>query len=269
MRTSAFLVAIPLALSACSASEDVPDTAATATPDGEVTPTPSADPNPDASALTERNDLYIFEFRYPDEAKAEPELARLLNARAAEARSELERQAQDGKDAAEDSGFPFNGYSYRQPWKVVADQPRFLSLSSEVRTFYGGAHDNLSTQSLIWDREEKRAIAPRDVFTSVTTLENALGEKFCAELDSEREKRRGQPVDESSTSDFDSCTKFSDLAILLGSKGGKAFDRIGLIADPYTAGPWAEGKYEITLPVTVEVIDAVKPEYASAFALGS
>ena len=238
-------------------------------PDDEVSPSPSADPDPDASALTERNDLYIFEYRYPDEVKAEPELARLLNARAAKARTEVELQAQDGKEAAEDSGFPFNGYSYRQPWKVVADVPRFLSLSSEIRTYYGGAHDNLSTQSLVWDREQKRAIAPRDVFTSVSTLENALGEKFCGELDGEREKLRGQPVDETSTSDFDSCTKFSDLVILLGSNGDKGFDRIGLVADPYVAGPWAEGKYEITLPVTVEVIDAVKPEFASAFALGS
>ena len=44
-------------------------------------------------------------------------------------------------------------------------------------------------------------------------------------------------------------------------------DRIGLIADPYVAGSYAEGAYEVTLPVTRAIIGTVKPEYRGAFAV--
>jgi hypothetical protein len=36
-------------------------------------------------------------------------------------------------------------------------------------------------------------------------------------------------------------------------------------ADPYVAGPYAEGDYDISLPVTAEVIAALKPAYRSSF----
>ena len=48
----------------------------------------------------------------------------------------------------------------------------------------------------------------------------------------------------------------------------RRFDRIGLLAAPYVAGAYAEGSYEVTLPVTPKVLAAVKPEYKAAFALG-
>ena len=54
--------------------------------------------------------------------------------------------------------------------------------------------------------------------------------------------------------------------MILGSSNGKAFDRIGILVAPYEAGPYAEGDYEITLPVTDAVIAAVKPEYRPSFA---
>jgi len=57
--------------------------------------------------------------------------------------------------------------------------------------------------------------------------------------------------------------------VLLGSSDRKAFNRIGLLAAPYVAGSYAEGTYEVTLPVTPAVLQAVKPEYKAAFALGT
>jgi hypothetical protein len=56
--------------------------------------------------------------------------------------------------------------------------------------------------------------------------------------------------------------------VLLGSSNKRRFNRIGLIASPYVAGSYAEGQYEVTLPVTPKVLAAVKPEYKAAFALG-
>jgi hypothetical protein len=53
--------------------------------------------------------------------------------------------------------------------------------------------------------------------------------------------------------------------VILGSKSHKGFDRIGFLIAPYNAGPYAEGSYEVTLPVTAAVVAAAKPEYRAAF----
>ena len=53
--------------------------------------------------------------------------------------------------------------------------------------------------------------------------------------------------------------------MILGSSDRKRFNRIGLLVGPYAAGPYAEGSYDITLPVTPAVLKAVKPEFRAAF----
>ncbi len=58
-----------------------------------------------------------------------------------------------------------------------------------------------------------------------------------------------------------------ELTPLWGSSNRQAINRIGLIADQYVAGSYAEGPYEITLPVTPAVIAAVKPGNRAAFAV--
>ena len=90
---------------------------------------------------------------------------------------------------------------------------------------------------------------------------------YCDALDAERRKRRGEPYDGAEGDLFTDCPPFESLTILLGSTNGETFDRIGLVADPYVAGPYAEGYYDITLPVDSAILDAVKPEYRSAFSL--
>ncbi len=48
-----------------------------------------------------------------------------------------------------------------------------------------------------------------------------------------------------------------ELTLLLGSSNRQANNRIGLTANQYLAVSYAEGPYEITLPVTPAVIAAV------------
>ena len=48
------------------------------------------------------------------------------------------------------------------------------------------------------------------------------------------------------------------------NKDGK-FDRLLLVASPYVAGPWVEGSYEIELPLTADLIAALKSEYRPSF----
>jgi hypothetical protein len=40
-----------------------------------------------------------------------------------------------------------------------------------------------------------------------------------------------------------------------------------VLVAPYNAGPYAEGSYEVTVPVTPEILALVKAEYRDSFAV--
>lgn len=158
---------------------------------------------------------------------------------------------------------------YGKEWKVVTDTPRFLSLSAEIYVYSGGAHGNSYFDALVWDREgadgEGEALQTNDLFTSDAVFYDAIRAPYCSALDAERAKRRGAPVQ---SGDFGSaCPQLEELVLIIGSSNGETFDRLGLLAAPYVAGSYAEGPYEVTLPVTQGVIDAVKPAYKDYFSV--
>lgn len=249
-----------------SCRQDDPEPAPQETP----TPTESASATPvpasGARAVVEETGDFLFEYSYPEEAGNIPELAALLGDRLDAVRADIAAQSAAGREAAHDDGFPFNKYSSSTEWKVVADTPRFLSLSSTIESYTGGAHGNYGFDALVWDREAGEALEPEDVFTSLDALDEVLAETFCEQLNTERAKRRDQPVAEGSDDMFDKCVPLSDVTLLLGSAGGRAFNRIGVQVGPYVAGPYAEGSFEFTFPVTPEVLEVVKEDYRSAFA---
>lgn len=220
-----------------------------------------------ARAVAQSNDLYEFEYSYPAEAGRIPGLRALLDRRLADARTALEESAQRDRQTAEQDDYPFRQHWTRIEWDVVANLPRFLSLSAEIGTYSGGAHGNSGYDSLVWDRETGTALEPMSFFRSPAALENAIGGRYCTALNELREERRGEPVDPDGEGYFNDCPAISELTVLLGSSDGDAFDRIGLVAAPYVAGSYAEGAYEVTLGVDTAVLDAVKPEYRGAFAL--
>ena len=148
-------------------------------------------------------------------------------------------------------------------WQVAADTPRFLSLTAKVASFGGGAHGNYGKDVLLWDRQRDVTLAPLDRFASPAALNRAISSRVCAELDRQRAQRRGMVVDKATP--FGQCPPVEDLEVILGSADGEAFDRIGLYAAPYVAGAYAEGDYEITLPLDVAIMAAVKPQYRGAF----
>jgi len=49
------------------------------------------------------------------------------------------------------------------------------------------------------------------------------------------------------------------------SKDGKQIDGLTVVVGPYSAGPYAEGSYEVALPVDAAMRDAIKPDYREAF----
>lgn len=110
-------------------------------------------------------------------------------------------------------------------------------------------------------------MAPLTLFTSPAAIDAMIQQPFCAMLDKERAKRRGEPVRRGSGAMFDECIQPSQQTVILGSSNGRAFDRIGILVGPYAAGPYAEGDYEVTLPVSPALLRAVKPEYRDAFSV--
>lgn len=282
MRRRFFWMMVPFALAGCEVEEpsaEPPDTPSPPTPTGvERLPEPPQTPEPPetdveeepqpggARQVVEETETYLFEYSWPEEAGAIPELETLLERRLARGRASLASAALEGQQAARDNGFPFNKYSSGTEWQVVADLPDWLSLSATRSIYMGGAHPNYDFDGLVWDKGQARHLDPAAMFTSPDDLDAMLGDALCDQLAAERARRRGEEAPASSRDFFDACVSVEDTTILLGSRGGRKFDRIGIRIAPYVAGPYAEGDYEFTFPVTEAMLQTVRPQYRDAFA---
>ncbi|HKX79475.1 MAG TPA: DUF4163 domain-containing protein [Novosphingobium sp.] len=260
-------------LASCQGANESPDEAAetpvaSGAAAGSSAPEAAAVPAGKARKVAEESDLYSFEYAYPAQADAIPELRAILDARLAKDRTELATEARNFKKEAEADGFPYRPSSREIAWLVVSDLPDWLSLSAEGYVYSGGAHGMSFFDTLLWDRKARTVREPTELFASTAALSSAIGVPFCAALDKEREKRRGEPVVRSPDDPFSECIDPAKETVILGSSNGRTFDRIGVLVAPYSAGPYAEGTYEVTLPVTRAVIDAVKPAFRGSFSTG-
>ncbi|AXB77731.1 DUF4163 domain-containing protein [Novosphingobium sp. P6W] len=224
-------------------------------------------PPPPAKGRTEKeeNEVFAFGYSYPDAAAAIPGLRDLLDQRLDADKGDLVSSARSGKAEAAKDGFPYHAYERQTDWKVVTNMPGWLSLSAQHYEFSGGAHGMTVFDSLVWDRGADTARKPADLFTGQDALRSAIQAPFCDALDKQRAKKRGEPVARDSGQMFSECIDPAAQTLILGSTNRRTFDRIGVLVAPYEAGPYAEGSYEVTLPVTGKVMAALKPQYRSAF----
>ena len=266
MRAPLFLISLALSSAACSDGTGYAERAGVETEP--TSPTANATPvAAKAQELEEETDRYLFAYAWPAEASAEPGLAKVMKTKADALRARLVADADEDWDAAQDAEYTPRQHSASMEWKVVADLPRYLSLSGEMASYSGGAHGMYGVQSLVWDREEEQAADGIALFNSPVALEQALGQRLCDTLNAERSERRGFAVEPDSDDMFDKCPGLDEATVLIGSSNGKSFDRLAVYFGPYVAGAYAEGAYELDFPVTASVIDAVKPAYAGAFSV--
>jgi len=202
---------------------------------------------------------FLFAYAWPAAVGRLPGLAAELDKRRQAAKAELVTQAQEARAEAEANGYPHRQHAYEMTWQVVTDLPGWISLSGAVYTYRGGAHPNSTTQSLVWDKANSRALNGVDLFTSADALQAALGTAYCdgmrnAWLDKLGQLPEGRP-----------CPNLGELVVLPGSSNGRTFDRLTLVAPPYVAGPYAEGAYEFDLTIDSAVRRTVRPEYRDAF----
>lgn len=210
-----------------------------------------------------------FSYTWPAEVAAVPALVRRFTAERAEMLAEQKIEFAAGLSMAEPDGCFGCNHDLVRDWSVFADTPRFLVLRGSNYVYSGGAHGNIAFDGLVWDRKAKKAIYSRWMFTTDRALQTALGAPWCAALKAERAERLGEEASAVLEDDgIFPCPPIADLLVLPASTDGQRFDRIELIAAPYVAGSYAEGVYEVTLPVTPAVLAAIEPRYRAAFTLG-
>lgn len=272
-RLPVLMIAVAL-LAACQ--REAPPPTATATTRASSTAAPSRDATSPsatstasgggASAVSESTDLYEFDYSYPAAAGRIPALRVWLDAERAQARAQLIDDAASGKAEAKQSGFEYHAYPQGRAWEKVAETTRFLSLSAQIYDYTGGAHPNHGYDSLLFDKRAGARLTPLALFASPAAFDEVIQKPFCAALDKGRGKRRGEPVTRDGSM-FNECIRPSEQTVILGSSTGRTFDKVGVLVGPYAAGPYAEGDYEFTLPVTAALLKVVKPEYRDAFAV--
>lgn len=267
MAFRALSLAACLGLAACSSPEEMTEKIEETRQKAATSPV--AAPAARDIAESEESELLSFGYAYPAAASAIAPLAAVLSADAKAQRAELDAAAREGQAAAKDADFPYRPHSYEMTWKVVADTPKFLSLSGDFATYSGGAHGMYGLRSLVWDKGAGRSLDGAALFVSPAALDKALGARLCDALNAERANRRGEPVTVDAIDEFSRCISTAEATVLLGSSGGGAFDRIGVWFGPYVAGPYAEGAYELDFPVDGAVMRAVRPVYRAAFAPAS
>lgn len=253
-----------LATGACSKPEPVEppaNEAAAAVPPGQPVEKPvEAKPY----KVEQDSDLLEFSYAYPAEAAAVPAIVAKLGEEEKQGKADALQMAQEDKAARGQSDFPFNPHSLETTWTVHADSPRFLSLMSETYVFTGGAHGMTAYGPLLWDREAGREVSFETLTTSPKAFGAAVREGFCDALDKARAEKRGEPVQRSDEM-FSDCIDPMKQTLVPEAAKGKPIDRLLVVVGPYEAGPYAEGSYEIPLKVDAAMLNAIKPEYRSAF----
>lgn len=261
------LLGICVALAACTSPEELERETGV---DGEETAGSDASgdstvPDPDGAAreISEETDLYAFSFSYPETLGSIPALKDRLDEQANREESDLQRAARDASREARENGFPYNRFMVTIEWKLAGQTDSWLSLIENGATYFGGAHGNYGLSSVLWNSGAQRLLEPIMLFESEQALGDALGERFCDALNTQRMARRGGELTDSDDM-FGRCPGIEELELVLLSNGEK-FDRIMLYAAPYVAGPYAEGDYEVELSVDDAIREAVKPRYREDF----
>ncbi|WP_265570316.1 PdaC/SigV domain-containing protein [Sphingomicrobium nitratireducens] len=252
-----------LSLAACGGPAPAQDVSDDPTETGDPV-AKSVDPVPEAVEITKKDDLVDFSFAWPIEASMEATLARQLIAEAETSEAELRTMAEEGAAFAKEDGRKFPGYFTKVSYRPLGQSERLLSLSREFATFTGGAHGNQGTHALIWDRETDSEV--ESLFAGKPRRDAALRKRWCVWLEGERMERRGGEVVDGM---FGECPSLDEITIMpMDEDGNGLFDHFVLIANPYVAGPWAEGVFETSEPIDQYMIDAMRPEYQSSFEVG-
>ena len=218
-------------------------------------------PPPDRIAIHRAHPHFCFAYAWPVFPAPIPALESLLREEAARREAEglhrLEENLAELPPETDRSAMPPHGYD--QSWSVTASTPALLAMDSGISAYWGGAHDALSYDSLLWDRGAGRRIAFGDLFGDKAAAYRLLGRQFCPALLA-MQVERGHTAEDALP-----CPDLAAQPIALVSEGGP-IRKLNVLLAPYVAGSFAEGPYEVELPVTPQLLRLIRPRYRAAFA---
>lgn len=150
-------------------------------------------------------------------------------------------------------------------FSVALQTGKLLSLKRVDYDYSGGAHPNTLSSGLLWDKTLKRRIGLADLVTKGADL-TVLDQALCSAVNAAKRTRAPESagVTIGAGKPF-SCPRAIDTPFVLtpGDVSGKAGGLTFLIG-AYQVGPYAEGGYEIAIPLTV-FRSLLAPGYASDF----
>lgn len=210
------------------------------------------------------DDLIEFEYSWPAEAAAIPELEQRFRREMSKAKTELVASARQDKAMRDKLGSDFNPFSAATAYETAGQSPRLLSLRVDSDGYTGGAHGYASTSALLWDRQARREIKFADLFAERSNRDRLLTQRWCDSLNKAREEKRGEPVGGGGL--FDDCPALDDVSIIPvdADKDGR-FEKLLVVASPYVAGPWVEGAYEVELATNSDLVAALRTEFKPSF----
>jgi hypothetical protein len=237
--------AVAASLAACNREPEAPETPA-ATTDGAALVTPA-----DAAApmnFESKTPYADVRLTLPDAIRPQTDLhARLYAEEVRRLRQFIEGAQGELTEAGAETDRP--KYEKTITITAAAETARLFSLKRVDFDYSGGAHPNTLTSGLLWDKALKRRIGLTDLLRKDADL-TALDQALCSAINAAKRAR----VPDGASITFDgkdfSCPRAADTAFVLtpGTVPGRAAGLTFLIG-PYQVGPYAEGGYEIALPV--------------------
>ena len=115
----------------------------------------------------------------------------------------------------------------------------------------------------IWDKRRGRETKIGDLWTDWPEAVRRLTPGFCRALDAERLEKRGEPTPKDDM--FGKCPSLAKEATIVpvATRGGQ-ITRLNVTLDPYVAGPYSDGPYQLTLILAPRALALLKPNGAEA-----
>ncbi|WP_216318906.1 PdaC/SigV domain-containing protein [Sphingomonas quercus] len=242
-----------------------PQATAPAAPAAPAAPSaPASAPAAAPVVIADKSALINFSYQWPAEAAAIPALDARLRADARTSRQHAINGAREDK-RARPADAPFFAHEMQKTWTVEGEAAGLLALRDEFATFTGGAHGMSGFEAILWDRAAGRDITPWSLFTDRARALAALKARFCPALNAERAARRGAPV--TTGEDWDvACPDITKQIVIPSDVKNGRFTSLRVLIGPYEAGPYAEGSYDVNLPVDAAILALLRPERRGAFA---
>ena len=247
LRLTLISAAALLSLAACNRDKDKPEAPppVVVSADGTAIPADAAAP----MGFEQKSEFATVRLTLPTTIKPQTDLHARIYAQEVRQLRQYMEQSEGERSEAGSEGLP--AYEKTVTFETAFETGKLFSLKRVDFDFSGGAHPNTLSTGVMWDKALKREVSPADLFRKAADL-SVLDQALCSAINP---AKRARVPDSAGIviggKDF-ACPLALDTPFILaaGTTPGKAGGLIFLIR-PYQVGPYAEGAYEIAIPLAI------------------